>query len=694
MAFRAMFAALGLVALFAASASAQAPSREERIVQRWTSPDLVTFTGEAEFRRYLAAIKAAVRERGGWWGSVRQIQFAQATSTQTDTAEPLCPDADPACMGDDAASNIVVTGSRVASNPTITNNQEAGVDEGDIVKQVGQFLLVLQDGRIFSIDTRAGSGGELALVDRIDVYRHSNVDTWYDEMLVQDDRIIVTGYSYDESASEITVLRIDPRGRLTRQGTFYLSSSDYYDTENYATRIVGDRLVVYTPMWLGSLNPLRPVPWPVVRRWVPEAQHDENQQRGERMFDARTIYRPVRDTFEPIVHTVSVCPLGPPGEGRDLSCRTSAFIGPPRREFYVTPDSVYLWISADEEDRVRRDDEEDEEICPAGGRLAADDTARALLYRLPLSGDAPEVLGTAGMPIDQFSFQASGGRFHALLRWPAFGCDDADEGPTRLVFFRSVTGRLGETLTEAPASAYTPVPSVGTNHLENRFTDTHLVYGGRNRWYSGAPDDEDDETEITARAAVLRIDRPAEAQVLEVPHSIIRTERAGDDIVLTGYRDEAGLRISLIDLGAAPRVTSTAFLPRRFESEGRSHAFNSLIEPDGRGLMGLPTVVRRDESGRWWWRSDASDVSFLSVDAAGQLASIGELTSSAGEDSDGENIPGYECEVSCVDWYGNSRPVFTDGRVFGLTGTELVEGRVESGRIREIRRLNIAVPVR
>ena len=56
-----------------------------------------------------------------------------------------------------------------------------------------------------------------------------------------------------------------------------------------------------------------------------------------------------------------------------------------------------------------------------------------------------------------------------------------------------------------------------------------------------------------------------------------------------------------------------------------------------------------------------------------------------------DNIPGYSCEVSCTDWYGNSRPVFTDGRVFGLSGTELIEGRLVAGRIRELRRLNIAL---
>jgi hypothetical protein len=39
--------------------------------------------------------------------------------------------------------------------------------------------------------------------------------------------------------------------------------------------------------------------------------------------------------------------------------------------------------------------------------------------------------------------------------------------------------------------------------------------------------------------------------------------------------------------------------------------------------------------------------------------------------------------------YGNSRPIFTGGRVFALIGTEMVEGRVDDGRIREIRRLDI-----
>jgi hypothetical protein len=43
-----------------------------------------------------------------------------------------------------------------------------------------------------------------------------------------------------------------------------------------------------------------------------------------------------------------------------------------------------------------------------------------------------------------------------------------------------------------------------------------------------------------------------------------------------------------------------------------------------------------------------------------------------------------------VDWYGNSRPLFLRGRVFALMGYEIVEGRVQGGRIVEAHRVNFA----
>ncbi|MFY7924091.1 MAG: hypothetical protein ACOVSI_16940, partial [Gemmatimonas sp.] len=53
------------------------------------------------------------------------------------------------------------------------------------------------------------------------------------------------------------------RGQLPREATFYISSNDYYDIENYATRLVNGNLVIYTPLDLSNVDPRRPMQYPL-----------------------------------------------------------------------------------------------------------------------------------------------------------------------------------------------------------------------------------------------------------------------------------------------------------------------------------------------------------------------------------------------------------------------------------------------
>ena len=471
-----------LIALAAGAAAAQdrAPTREQRALRGWTSPLLTAFESEAEFRRYLRDVRRVVRSADA--APPRPIRFAEAiqTETQSDAQEPVCVPGDPACPIEDEAGSLVVTGARAQSNPSITNTQEAGVDEGDIVKQIGQFLLVLQDGRIFSIDTRPANGAGLALADRANVYRNSAEDTWYDEMLVSGNRILITGYSYQEEATELAVFRIDEAGRLTSEGVFFLSSNDYYDTENYATRLVDDRLIVYTPIDLDSIDLDSKIEWPVVRRWQAEGRRS-TPARGRPLLGARDIYRPVRDTPQPYLHTVSICPLSATRGGRDLACETTGFIADSSHEFHVSPTDAFVWATADERWSGALPE------CPAGHRPDPADTTVATLFRLPLRGAPPAVIGTRGRPIDYLSLDTGGGRFRALTRWSSARCRYDDE-PWPLTYFEVPLNRFDAELREAPPRAFTPAPSIGTGRIENRFTDHYLVYGGRSSWGSYPPE--------------------------------------------------------------------------------------------------------------------------------------------------------------------------------------------------------------
>jgi hypothetical protein len=705
-------------------------------LERFTRPTLTPFGSEEEFRRYVAAVREVERTSGRYYYSaLAGLQFAQAQAAppaagppaaQADTTPPVCPPDRPECAQESDERMVVVTGSRVAppSNPSITNNQMRGVEEGDIVKQIDHFLLVLQDGRIFVIDTRAGGaarrGRRLALTDRADVYRNPRSDAWYDEMLVFGDRILITGYTYDEHASELAVFRLSPEGRLAREGVFRISSNDYYSGGNYATRLIDDNLVIYTPLEVREAG-RADFKWPVIRRWLSEddAREIADQARRQRnwraprtvapavgppLLDAARIYRPVRSVDEPIVHTVSVCPLGAIPPGGDLTCRTTAFAGPQGAQWYVTRDHAYIWTATDHNQSAER--------CEPAAAVPLAATGPALLYRVPLSGARPDLIAAHGAPPDQFAMQADERHFRALLRVDNPGCYRRYDDPARLYYFSVPQERLGATVSEAAAGAFTALPGTPTRQVASRFTERYLVYGGLSRFRRGfpdlsAPEYQDQEYRATTLermrilpAYVVPVDRPAAFRPLAIGHSVIRAERVADDIVLTGYRDRGGLIVTLLDLDGRPGIASSVRLRGRYESEGRSHAFNSLVGEDGSGLMGLPTVPRIADSNREYWRSRASDLSFLSVDRAGRLRSIGALErrfdyvdddNSGTRLEEGDGIPGYRCEVSCIDWYGNSRPIFTDGRIFGLSGTELIEGRVALGGIREVQRLNIAL---
>ena len=641
----------GIVGLFALVAvgvgvglSQDAPLDPQR------GPTLTRFASAADFQRYLRTVQS------------RRPEVMNETADMAMEAAPA-----PAAVGAQAAGE--------PANPEITNNQTVGVDEGGIVKQIGEHLVILQDGRLFSADLGEHEGAPLSLVDRIDVYRSpATAASWYDEMLVLGNRILVTAYNYRERASEITVVRMSPDGRMTREGRFLLSSNDYYSTENYATRLVGDQLVFYAPLALDA-GPRGDFTWPRLRRADGDADADE----GEALIGPTDVYAPPGEVEYPVLHTISVCPLR-----SDLDCRTTAFIGPPMREFYVSPTDAFLWIGApdglpweiDYGNRRRNS-------CPSGEIWQDGASQPALLYRLPLNGGEVGAVGVDGIPSDQFAFDSRDGRFRALLARPGAGCVKPDENRS-LALLDIPLSAFGTSIRHVADEAYAPVPGIAAGELENRFVGNWLVYGGRTTW-SSMPEGDRGPTESTLVAVPLA--NPGAAARLRLPHNAIRIERAGNDAVVTGYRDASGLSLSYVSLGrGAARLAATTMLPQRFESEGRSHAFNAWVRADGSGLIGIPTTYSEGRSMRGWSDSQSSELSFIAV-APNRLTPAGELSPARRDASD------YRCEVSCIDWYGNSRPIFTGGRVFALMGTDLVEGTLERGRIAELARLDLTGPV-
>jgi hypothetical protein len=665
--------------------------------RRLATPEFETFENEVEFRRLLRSIEGLNRN-----GRSRRLGAVNGG----ETVVALLQDAQPECTVPEdcpdettgAPEVITVTGSRVASpamstpvavtavnGANITNTQVAAVDEGDIVKLIGEYLLVLQDGRVFAVHYPS-----MRLTDRVDVYR-KDADgdpigaDWYDEMLVEGDQIIIAAYSYEDDATELTVLRLDQASATVAvRGVFLISSDDYYDVDNYATRIVGDKLVIYTPYEAEDMVSRRKRP--AVRRWSSAEEFEDEQAKGTPLLDIRRVYRPVFGVREPWIHTVSVCPLGEV-IARGLECETTGFVGADMAEMFVAGDAVYLWMPGVGSEELPWDS------CPLGTPAPTfGEVPPAAVFRIPIGRGETEVMGARGAPIDQFGMDAKGGRFRALPTFTRNGCYDDDDTPTAFALLDAPLGRFRDYYVAARESEFARLPALDGGGIENRFVGGFVVYGGRDYYSRRPPRNEEARNRALANGlTVVPIDAPHAAQRVALGHSLIRFEKIGDSVVIAnGYAGEEGLRVSYVALAAGEggsAVRSSAFLPRRYESEGRSHAFNATYTTAGDGMLGVPTVTRVEQSNGYWWYSYVSDLSFLGFDSKGLLADAGQITATP-EDAV-KTADRYDCEVSCIDWYGNARPIFLGGKVYGLMATELVEAEVVAGKVSERRRVDL-----
>ncbi|MET0649404.1 MAG: beta-propeller domain-containing protein [Pyrinomonadaceae bacterium] len=594
---------------------------------------LRAFRSERELKRYLRKLGVARERKSPLAPTVKALAVDAAPSTPVQTGAARA--AEPGTDADESVTNV----------------QHAGVDEGGIVKLHGNHLVVLRRGRLFTIDI---SGGRLRPVSALDAFG-PDIDpdgTWYDELLVSDETVAVVGYSYERGGTEVGLFRIDRDGRLSYRATYQLRSDDYYSSRNYASRLIGNKLVFYAPLDLSpdSENPFES--FPALRRW----RKGDEESEFRRIIPATRVYRPEEDLSDAgdlSLHTVTVCDLA----RGDMTCGATALVGPPGQVFYVSPRAVYVWAShwdGDEEQGV----------------------SRSTVYRMPLDGSGPSALRAAGSPVDQFSFlESEDGHLNVLVRSGASGDGmwDAEAAAGDVRLLRVPVWIFSDGRDAAPASSYRRLPEPPGDTFQNRFVGEYLLYGTGSGW--GPPGAENRSTLYAAPWA------GGEVVSVQLEHGVDRIEALGPDAVVVGA-DEKDLHFTSVRLGGGPRAAGRYTRKGASQGELRSHGFFYKPEGPDSGLLGLP-ISRPGRPGFEHLFEESAAVLFLRNESL-NLSEIGELAARP------ETAADDECRASCVDWYGNARPLFLRGRVFALLGYEIVEGALEGGRFRETRRVSYA----
>jgi hypothetical protein len=553
-----------------------------------------------------------------------------------------------------AAKIAAAPATAAGASDSVTNVQHAGVDEGGIVKVHGEHLVILRRGRLFTVNMHDRN---LKLVSTVDAFG-DGIDprgAWYDEMLMHGNTIIVIGYSYQRGGTEIGLFEISGSGALKYKSTYHLRSNDYYSSRNYASRLVGSKLIFYSPL---RLNPFSADPFagfPAMRKW----QGGATPADFRRIAPATRIYR----TDEPLdpyqgvaLHTVSVCDLAK----AEFDCESTAVLGAPGRVFYVSPGSVFVWTTA-----YRRD--------PAGAASTS-----SAVFRIPLDGTAPSALKTTGSPIDQFSFLEGGdGQLNVLVRSNGRGDGmwSAEMNAGDIALMRVPLSSFSNGRDSAPADAYRALPKPQLGALQSRYVGPYLLYGAGAGW-GRAP------RTLNSNVYAVRYADGTGAQEVPLAHGVDRIEALGANAVIVGT-DGQDLHFTSLRLGAQATPADRYTRKDAAQGETRSHGFFYKLDSENEGMVGLP-VVGAGRPGAQQLRNSSAAVLFLKNQSL-RLSEIGALdaTPATGNINDG-------CRASCVDWYGNSRPLFIGGRVFALMGYELVEGRIAGGKIAEVQRVNYA----
>ncbi len=596
-----------------------------------------TLTAFADERELAAVLKRWADEM-----RLRDLYAGRMLFSQAATATAPAP-----------AATAPAPAAAAAEAESVTNVQHAGVDEGGIVKLHGEHLVILRRGRLFTVRI---AGGALEPVSSAEAFG-PDVDpagAWYDEMLISGNTIAVIGYSYARGGTEVGLFEISSAGRLAHKGTYHLRSNDYYSSRNYASRLIGTKLVFYSPLYLNLWYGDPYASFPAMRRWHAGATAAE----FKRIAPATRIYR-TDENLDPhagiALHTVSVCDLA----RLELECASTAVMAPPGRVFYVSPSSVFVWTTA-----WRRDG--------AGGATGSS------LFRIPLDGAAPSALKTAGSPVDQFSFlEGEDGMLNVLVRSTGRGDGmwAAETNAGDLALLRVPLASFSDGRDSAPAAAYRSLPKPNGYALQSRYIGAYLLYGGGTGWR---------RPQAMTRSQLYAVSYAGDAQTYEVPlvHAVDRIEALGANAVAVGS-DGRDLHLTSLRLARVPVAVDRYTRKDAAQGETRSHGFFYKAERGDDGMLGLPIIGGSQAASRQLRKESAALLYLRNRGLSFSELGLLEARPGVAERHDG-------CRASCVDWYGNSRPLFVGGRVFALMGYEIVEGAATEKRIVETRRVSFA----
>jgi hypothetical protein len=527
---------------------------------------------------------------------------------------------------------VEVSGAAVAESSG-TNNQESAVDEGDIVKRSGDYLFVLRDDALHAVRISDRGVPVLKLMARTSILEKNESDSaWYDEILVHGRQVILIGFNYNDEVTELLSFELREDGDLIRSGRYAIRSDDYFDGENYATRIVGDDLVFVISM---SLEQALANAWPSWKRV------GDVDQSWHSMIEPDQIHLPMAVATDPSLSMVVECPIATRIEL--TLCRARGVVTASAPTHYVSAEAVYLAIPEYPPERYA-------DIARSALRWdfeATIDDQWTVLHRFAFDGHR-EIRSAriAGLVADQFQFKETArGLFVASTR----ADDNVSAIELRLI--------AHDQFVLEPRSA---IPVWATHALDWSWHSGR--FGTQHYWLPFEPEN----VEGNAIAAVALDTGQMISTPLPIDADRLQPMRDGM-LVMNSWEDPA--TIAFVREEHDVLQIEQQLLPEFQIDADRSHAFNLQALDADSTLMCL--VVDREIAGAHWNDNRRSDFAYLTWQSS-LLTPLRVL-----EMQDQANQAA--CKSDCDEWYGNARAIPVDGRWLFVSGNLVKEAEWIAG---------------
>ena len=199
-----------------------------------------------------------------------------------------------------------------------------------IVYAQNKFTVILKRGKLFVVNTTTN---RFISYTEISPYplKENNAIT-YDNLFLNDNTLIVTGYRANTNSLEISTFLINSLGRITRGTTYDLPTSSC----NFGANFNGDKIIFYTSRPLKSKTTIENIN--LLNEWDIKS----NNFTPVTIKNSTVFYDNASHLNTPIIHSITSCRIQ---NSVLINCQQRHLLGNNSSGHYLDKNNFYLWTA-------------------------------------------------------------------------------------------------------------------------------------------------------------------------------------------------------------------------------------------------------------------------------------------------------------------------------------------------------------